>query len=168
MGVELLYNSVKIGIRSWGPEKLLIRCGRESPAEGALGAPDELEIGWSKRQDVVGKATPGRWSHRGPRLSWGPEKLLIRCSKESHHPGDLRLSSPGERERHNVDGHKSGGQYIAVLFGLQLPLTIKPGITSSNPYNKVRGTYFSKEIFARPLSLCRCDSFSIYMYSWSI
>ena len=27
---------------SWGPEKLLIRCGRESPAERALGAPDEL------------------------------------------------------------------------------------------------------------------------------
>ena len=41
-------------------------------------------------------------------------------------PLGLRLSSPGERERHNVDGHKSGGQYIAVLFGLQLPLTIKP------------------------------------------
>ena len=27
---------------SWGPEKLLIRCGRESPVDGALGAPDEL------------------------------------------------------------------------------------------------------------------------------
>ena len=25
---------------SWGPEKLLIRCGRGSPAEGTLGAPD--------------------------------------------------------------------------------------------------------------------------------
>ena len=32
----------------------------------------------------------------------------------------------GERERHNADGHKSSGQYIAVLFGLQLPLTHKP------------------------------------------
>ena len=30
-------------LMSWSPEKLLIRCGRESPAEGALGAPDELE-----------------------------------------------------------------------------------------------------------------------------
>ena len=38
-------------------------------------------------------------------------------------PSGLRLSSPGERERHNADGCKNGGQYIAVLFGLQLPLT---------------------------------------------
>ncbi len=27
---------------SWGPEKFLKRCGRESPAEGTLGALDEL------------------------------------------------------------------------------------------------------------------------------
>ena len=44
------------------------------------------------------------------------------------------LSSPGERER-NADGHKSGGQYVAVLFGLPLPLT-------HNPFNKVRGIFF--------------------------
>ena len=31
-----------------------------------------------------------------------------------------------ENERHNADGHKSGCQYIAVLFSLQLPLTHKP------------------------------------------
>ena len=40
-------------------------------------------------------------------------------------PPGLRLSSPGERER-NADGHKSGGQYVEVLFGLQLPLTHNP------------------------------------------
>ena len=56
------------------------------------------------------------------------------CPREVGPPG-LRLSSPGERERHTADGHKSGGQYIAVLFGLQLPLTRKP-------YNKVRGIFF--------------------------
>ena len=38
----------------------------------------------------------------------------------------------GERERHNADSHKSGGQYIAVLFGLQLPLTVKLWITLLN------------------------------------
>ena len=32
----------------------------------------------------------------------------------------------GERERHSSDGHKSGGQYVAILFGLQLPLTHNP------------------------------------------
>ena len=92
----------------------------------------------------------GRESHTRPKglgalMNWGPEKMLIRCNKESHHPAEwppgLRLSSPGERERHNVDGHKSGGQNISVLFGLQLPLTVKPHTTFSNPCNKVRGKY---------------------------
>ena len=46
-----------------------------------------------------------------------------------------RTTSSGERERHNADGHKSGGQYVAVLFGLQLPLT-------RNLSNKVRGIFF--------------------------
>ena len=40
----------------------------------------------------------------------------------------------GERERHNTDGHKSGGQYVAVLFGLQLPLTVKPWVTLFEPF----------------------------------
>ena len=69
----------------------------------------------------------------------------------------LRLSCPGERERHNTDGHKSGVNILQSLFGLQLPLTHKR-------YNKMRRTYFSKEVFARPLSLCRCDSFCMYMH----
>ena len=40
-------------------------------------------------------------------------------------PRASRLSSLGEWER-DADGHKSGGQYVAVLFGLQLPLTYNP------------------------------------------
>ena len=83
-----------------------------------------------------------RESHTRPKglgalMSWGPEKMLIRCSKESHHPAEwalgLRLSSPGERERHNADGHKSGGKNISVMFGLQLPLTCKPWVTLFEP-----------------------------------
>ena len=58
-------------------------------------------------------------------MNWDPEKLLIDVVEKASRVG-LRLSSPGERERHNVDGHKSGGRNIAVLFGLQLPLTVKP------------------------------------------
>ena len=66
----------------------------------------------------------------GSQLVWRSDPLVTRCSRGSQHPAEsgppgLRLSSPGERERHNADGHKSGGQYIAVLFGLQLPLTHK-------------------------------------------
>ena len=53
--------------------------GKPHPTEGALGNPDGV---------------------------WGPEKMLIRCSKESQHPAEwalgLQLSSPREQERHNV------------------------------------------------------------------
>ena len=73
---------------------------------------------------------------------WRPEKLQTRCGRESQHSAeswapDLRLSNPRERKRHNADGHKSGGQYVAVLFGLQLPLT-------RNLSNKVRGIFLKK------------------------
>ena len=59
----------------------------------------------------------GREIHTRPKglgalMSWVPVKMLIRCNKESHHPAvwalGLRLSSPGERERHNADGHNFG------------------------------------------------------------
>ena len=81
----------------------------------------------------------GRENHTRPKglgalMSWGAEKMLIRCNKESQHSAEL--SSPGERERHNADGHKFGGQNIAVMFDFQLPLTRKPWTT-----NKVRGKY---------------------------
>ena len=111
----------------------------------------QLEIGRSYRRDVVGKATSGRRG-LGVLMSWGPGKLLIRCSKESHHPAEWASSwASGERERHNVDGHKSGGQNIAVLFDLQLPFTRKPWITFSNTCNEVRGKYFYKKDFTRLL-----------------
>ena len=92
-------------------------------------------------------------------MSWGPEKMLIRCNKESHHSAEwvlgLRLSSPGEQERHNTDGHNFGVKILQFLFGLQLPLTVKPHASFSNPCNKVRGKYFAKEVFLRLLFLCQ-------------
>ena len=40
-------------------------------------------------------------------------------------------------------GHKSWGQYVAVLFRLQLTsYTVKPLETFSNPFNKARGIFF--------------------------
>ena len=36
---------------------------------------------------------------------------------------------------------------MKFMFGLQHPLTCKPSTTLSNPCNKVRGEYFSKEVF---------------------
>ena len=46
--------------------------------------------------DVVGKSTPCRGGPREALIIWAPEKILIRCSKESQHPAEwtpgLRLS----------------------------------------------------------------------------
>ena len=72
----------------------------------------------------------GRESHTRPKglgalMSWGPEKMLRRCSKESQHPAEWTPAS-GEQERHNVDGHNNGVKILQFLFGLQLPLTCKP------------------------------------------
>ena len=55
------------------------------------------------------------------------------CPREAGPPGP-RLSSPGERERNAVMAIRVGGQYVAILFGLQLPLTVKPLVTLSNPF----------------------------------
>ena len=79
-------------------------------------------------------------------------------------PLGLRLSSPGERERHNAYGHKSGGQNIAVMFGLQLPLIVEPHTTLSNLANKLRGIYFVKQVFARLLFIASVCIQHIYVY----
>ena len=71
----------------------------------------------SWKRNVVGKATSGR---RGPwaLMSWGPEKMLIRCSKESQHPAEwalgLQLSSSLEQERHNVTVITVGSKYYSL------------------------------------------------------
>ena len=108
---ELLYNSMRTESLDLEIRRVWERCGREShhPAEGALGTPDGV---------------------------LGPDQLVIRCSKESQQSGPRASGwASGQRERHDADGHKSGGQYIAVPFSLQLPLIRKP-------YNKVRGIFF--------------------------
>ena len=77
-----------------------IRCGRESQhlTEGALGPPTQ--------------------------------QLEIRCGRENQHPERLGHRPPLELPRRTGKkrgyGHKSEGQYVVVLFGLQLPLTHNP------------------------------------------
>ena len=127
----------------------------------------ELDIRRVRRQYVVEK--PGG---RGP---WDPdeletrEKLLIRCSKESQHSAESWDPGPLVEHRENekdttLTAIRVGVNILQFLFGLQLRPTIKPWITFSNPYNKVRGTYFSKEVFARRYSLRQYVScMSIYM-----
>ena len=73
----------------------------------------------------------GRESHTRPKglgalMNWGPEKMLIRCNKESQHPAEWTRLSIKERERHNVTAIRVRVKMLQFLFGLQLPLTRKP------------------------------------------
>ena len=115
----------------------------------------------SYRQYVVGKATSG-WRGLGALMSWGPEKLLIRCSKESHHPAEWAPGPPVEHLENEKDttllAIRVEVKILKFLFGLQLPLTRKPWITFLNPYSKVRGTnLFLKKSSCVYLLLCCYD-----------
>ena len=87
--------------------------------------------------------------------------LERRCWNEIHvpaevgPPGPWAPRSPVEQPRRTGKkrcyGHKSR-QYVAVLFGLQLPLT-------HNPFNKVRRIYFSKELC--PLVFIELNMYSV-------
>ena len=103
-------------------------------------------------------------------LVWKPDPLVTRYGRESQHSAESwalgpPIEHPGERERHNADGHKSGGQYIAVLFGLQLPLTQKTFQIKWEVY------IFFKEFFARlhywinMYSACICVCIYAYEYT---
>ena len=125
--IELLYNSVKTEVKT-----------------------AELEIEQSYRREVVRKATSGQ-KGLGALMSWGPGKLLIRCSKESYHPAEWASKPPVEHLENEKDttltAIRVGGQDIAVLFGLQLPLTHKPWVTLFEPLQIKREVYFDKEVF---------------------
>ena len=146
--IELLYNSVKTGSQqagdqmSWGPEKSETRCGRDShhPAEGALRTPKgELEIRELEIRELETRCSrenhhPAEGALGTPDGVWGPDQLVIIWGRESQQkaePPGLWLSSTGEQERHNADGHKSGGQYVAVFVQSPTPSHSK---TLSNPF----------------------------------
>ena len=82
--------------------------------------------------------------------------MLIRCGKESHHPAESWAAGPPVEHLENekdatLRAIRVGVNILQFMFGRQLLLTRKR-------YNKVRGKYIAKEVFTRPLSLCRCDS----------
>ena len=135
MGVELLYSSVKT-------------------------VEFELQL----------EASGGRESHTRPKglgalMNWGPEKMLIRCSKESQHPAEWTPGPPVEHQENDKDttltAIRVGVKILEFLFGLQLPLKRKPWVTFSNPCNKVRGKYFVKEVF-----LCLFIIVSLWCCRW--
>ena len=170
MVVELLYNSVKTEVKSV-----------EFESQWQL-QPVELSFGQLSRRPVELQAVEletrcGRESHTRPKrlgaqMSWGPEKMLIRCSKESQHPAEWS-PAPGEQEIPNVDGHNNEVKILQLMFGFQLPLTVKPHTTFSNPCNKVRGNILLKKsscVFILPACVCHyhCVCYSLRRYVSSI
>ena len=89
-----------------------------------------------------------RWYRKS--VSWRSDELETICGRENstqrREPPGLRLSSPGERERHTAMSRGAGEvNMLQSLFSLQLSLT-------HNPFNKVRGI-FSKRLCRTSLSL---------------
>ena len=56
--------------------------------------------------------------------------MLIRCSKESHHPAEWASGPPVEHQENKKDTALTAirvrVKILQFLFGLQLPLTHKP------------------------------------------
>ena len=77
----------------------------------------------------------------------------MRCSKESQHPAEwttgLQLSCPGERERHNADGHNFRVKIFQLCSVSSSLSHANLEYSFSNPCNKVSGKYFYKEVFMR-------------------
>ena len=91
----------------------------------------QLEIGRSYRRDMVGKATPGRRGS-GPPI----EKLLIRCSKESHHPAEWATGPSVEHQENEKDTTLTAirmGSYSLCSVSSSV-LASKSWVTFSNPY----------------------------------
>ena len=81
------------------------------------------------------------------------------CSRENStqqraRPPGLRLSCPGELER-NADGHKNGGQYVAVFVRSSTP-------SHTQPFQIKWEVYFSKKCVAR---LYCCVVMHAYAYA---
>ena len=141
VGVELLYNAVKTEV---GQLAVAEAVGRDEPVELASGS------SWVR---VPVETSCGRESHTRPKgpgslMSWGPEKMLIRCNKESHHPAEWASRPPVEHQENKKD----------------TTCRSKKHTNFSNPCSKVRGKYFVKEVFLRPL-LLRLFRSSVY-YCW--
>ena len=106
MPFQRLSGRLNYYITRWRQEvsELETRCGREShhPAEGALGTPSEF---WDQ---LVRRCWNENMSQRG----WAPRPPFEQPRRTRTTHGNVR--------------RVWGGQYIAALFSLQLPLTRKP------------------------------------------
>ena len=72
-------------------------------------------------------------------MNWGPEKMLIRCNNESHHPAEWTSGPPVEDLKNEKDttltAIRVGVKILQFMFGLQLPLTVE---TPHNPFEPLQ------------------------------
>ena len=104
-------------------DQLEIRCCRENQhlAEGALRTPY-----WAVGVQSL------RWV--GVQMSWREDAGMRTMSQRGWAPRPP-VEQPRRTGKKRFYGHKSGGQYVAVLFSLQLTShTVKPLVTLSNPF----------------------------------
>ena len=60
-------------------------------------------VGESYRREGSGKPHPAERALGNPDGVWGPERLLIRCSKESQHPAELTPGTTVEHQENEKD-----------------------------------------------------------------
>ncbi len=61
-----------------------------------------------------------KFNQFGDQMSWREDAGMRTCAPRPP------VEQPRRTGKKHCYGHKSRGQYVAVLFGLQLPLTVKP------------------------------------------
>ena len=89
VSVELLYKAVKMEVEAVG-------CGRGSWNWVPVAVEFRPESS-SSSGDESGRESHTRPKGPGALMSWGPEKMLIRCNKESHHTAEWAPRPPVEQ-----------------------------------------------------------------------
>ena len=99
-----------------------------------------VQVSW--REDVVGKATPGRGGPREPRWSLGTWEVADKMQQitQQSEPLGLRLSIKRTRKTQR-DGQNSGVKILQLCSISNSLSQWNPTQPFSNPYNKVRGKY---------------------------
>ena len=115
----------------------------EFDAQGASGVASRVPDSW--RQDVVGKPHPAEGALGNPDGVWGPEKLLIRCSRSPSRVSPRPLLSIKRTRKTQRDGHKTEGSKCFSYVRSPAPSHTQPWTTLSTPCNKVIGKYFVKK-----------------------
>ena len=91
--MTIKYSILKI---EWALNYYITQSKRESGASCVAGS-------WRWRETRCGRESHTRPKGLGALMSWGPEKLLIRCSKENQHPAEWTPGPPVEHQENEKD-----------------------------------------------------------------